>query len=373
VAKQGKSITELAAELERQRDSKKDYLAPVAALTLQAFVRAVEVRGLNGSSYPLTPYAHGQVAEYVGIPKAYYDRTLAAHPALLADSVNTWLGDKADDKRLVRTLDGNVRAWLSNRYRPLDNADLAEAILPTLVERKVEIISSEITETRFYIKGILPDLSDTIADGLQWGSGHTAVAPQFRSVDQRRESKIVAAITITNSEVGAGSLKVEPSVFTTWCTNLAVIAQAAMRKYHVGRGFDLAEDFSIFTDKTRQADDLAFWLKVKDTVGAAFAEDQFRAAIASIRQAAETRIESDDLPKVVEVATTRLALPEGLRSPILTALAQGGDFSKWGLAQAVTNVANRVADYDLATDLEHVGGKIIDLGDKDWKVISQAA
>lgn len=361
MAKQGRTISELAAELERQVAAKKDYLAPADALTVRPndTNEDVVIDGLNGASYPITAYAHGQVAEYVGIPKAYYDRTRAEHPMLLAENVNTWLRDKSGDKRLVRTLDGNVRAFLSDRYRPLENADLAQAVLPKLVENSVQIISAEITETRLYIKGILPSLSESFDERLENGG--------------RREAVLISAITISNSEVGAGALRIEPSVFTTYCRNLAVVAAAAMKKYHVGRGLEVMEDFSIFTDATRKQDDLAFWMKVQDTVGVAFNADAFHRAIESIRGAHENRIESDNLAKVVEVATKRFALPDGLRNNVLTALAAGNDLSQWGLSQAFTNVANNVRDYELATELEHVGGKVIALPATDWKAIATAA
>lgn len=377
--KQGKSLQDLAAELERQTTTRKDYIAPVGAITLEPNEESTDVivAGLNGAKYALNDLAHAQVADYVGIPKAYYERVRAEKPALLAENVNAWLPEKSADKRLVRTLDGRVRAFLSNRYRPLDNFDLANAVLPTLIEKGVQVVSSELTERRVYIKAILPTLSSTIADGLTFGQGHNAIASQGEVAEfrggSRRSSTIVAAITISNSEVGAGALRVEPSVFTTWCTNLAVLSEVSMRKYHVGRAFENDEDFSIFTDATRKQDDLAFWLKVRDTVGAAFNEDAFRAAIERIQGAAETPIESDNLVEVVNIATRTLALPDGVRPNILKALAQGGDFSKWGLAQAITNVANRVDDYEFATDLEHAGGKVIDLSDKSWRTIATAA
>ena len=41
-------------------------------------------------------------------------------------ATSTWL-QSDDDRRMIRTLDGNVRAVLSDHYRRLDNFDLAEA------------------------------------------------------------------------------------------------------------------------------------------------------------------------------------------------------------------------------------------------------
>ena len=57
---------------------------------------------------------------------------------------------------MVRTLDGQARAFLSDRYRRLDNFDLASSVLPVLGEMGdgIQIISAEMTETRMYIKVI---------------------------------------------------------------------------------------------------------------------------------------------------------------------------------------------------------------------------
>jgi hypothetical protein len=57
---------------------------------------------------------------------------------------------------MVRTLDGKMRAFLSDRYRRLDNYDLAEAVLPILVEmgEGIRIVSTELTDSRMYIKVI---------------------------------------------------------------------------------------------------------------------------------------------------------------------------------------------------------------------------
>ena len=62
---------------------------------------------------------------------------------------------------MVRTLDGRVRAFLSHCYRPLDHHDLAEAVLPSLVNSKAEVHSCEITPTRMYIKEVVPGIQQT--------------------------------------------------------------------------------------------------------------------------------------------------------------------------------------------------------------------
>jgi len=75
----------------------------------------------------------------------------------------------------------------------------------------------------------------------------------------------------------------------------------------------------------------------------------------------------------VEVTVKQLALPEKTTGSILTALAKGGGLSKWGLSSAITQIANDADDYELATDLERAGGKVLALDGKAWDTISKAA
>lgn len=374
----GRSLAELAVELERQQASKKDYIAPKGSLDVKVVEGEIVADGLNGNTYGITPHAHGQFATELQIPKAYYDRMLTQQPALLADNMNTWLHADADNKRMIRTLDGKVRALLSPKFRPLDNFQLAEVVIPALLQHKAQVVSAELTETKFYIKAILPDLSSPLPDGMTWGVGHNAVAAVGGLGGRHvygREGKLVSAITVQNSDVGAGTLRIEPSVFTSWCTNLAILSQAAMKKYHVGRSNSADDSFEVFRDATRVQDEKAFWMKVHDVTMAAFDRAQFDAAVAQIAEAAGKPIVSKELPKVVEVAIERLSLPAKSGGSILTFLAKGGDLSKWGLSSAITEAAGNMDDisYEEATAMERAGGEVITLTDKDWAVISEAA
>lgn len=367
--KQGKSLQELAAELERMVDTRKDYIAPQGKIEARPVETDVVLDGINGGGYAIQPYAHKQIADVLGIPARYYDRMRLEEPGLLAQNINTWMHKEPDAKRMIRTLDGKVRAVLSPKYRPLDNFELAQAVLPKLINLGVRVTSAELTETRMYIKAILPELSDDLPEGMVWGNGHNRVA----DYDGNAAGKLVAAIVISNSEVGAGTLRIEPSVFTTWCTNLAVLKSAAMRKYHVGRSTEATDNWEVFRDETRVADDKAFFLKVADVTDAAFRPEIFRAAVAQIRGATQDRIESDALDKVVEKTVQVLSLPAPTRGSILSFLARGGDMSRWGLASAVTATANNFADYEGATDLERAGGELLAMTTHEFKAIATAA
>ena len=166
--KTGISLTQLAQELTRQQQSKRDFLILDRALRLVQVPIDTQPRLLlafGQEQLPVQPYAHGQLAQHLGIPKAYYDRLLQQAPGLLATNVNHWL-TASPARRLVRTLDGAVRASLSERYRALDHGDLAEAVLPVLAEDpQLEVASCQITETRLYLKAITPRLTAEVKKG----------------------------------------------------------------------------------------------------------------------------------------------------------------------------------------------------------------
>ena len=100
--------------------------------------------------YPATEITHDQIGNFLNIPIRYYDRLRQSHPALLAENVNTLL-HTTDARRMVRTLDGTARAFLSDRYRRLDHGDLAEAVLPVILEQQLQVVSCEITARKLYL------------------------------------------------------------------------------------------------------------------------------------------------------------------------------------------------------------------------------
>ena len=50
-----------------------------------------------------------------------------------------------------------------------------------------------------------------------------------------------------------------------------------------------------------------------------------------------------------------------------------GDLSADGLDNAITHFSQDVDDYDRATELEALGGKLIELAPGDWKEVAHAA
>lgn len=353
--KQGKTLVELATEIQAQAKMKRDYIAPAGKLTMQV-EGVTPVLGMqNGhvQRYGMTDVLHEQVGARLEIPKPYYERMRVNAPALLAGNVNHWLGVAPERKFMVRTLGDQARALLSDRYRPLDHADLLESVLPKLIESGCRIESCDVTERRLYLKAVAPRTEANVAVG----------------------DVVQAGVLISNSEVGLGSVRVEPLVYRLVCKNGAIVNDLAMKRAHIGRRshgleFEQAEEF--FKDETRMADDRAFFLKVNDVVSALLDQALFTKIVSRWKEAKGQAISADPV-EVVERTAKRLNLSDSERSGVLTYLIQGGELSAYGLMNAVTRMAQDVDSYDRSTELERVGAGILELPRQAWRELAEVA
>lgn len=359
--KTGMSITDLAKELERQKDVRRDFTAPTGALILADDARTLRIG--DASSGQLTQHAKRQLGEKLQVPVALYDRLEAKHPDLLAHLVNQ-LFQREPNKLMVRTLDQSVRGIMSSRFRPLDNYDLAEAAFPVLVKAGAEIVSCNLTETKLYIKALLPwlDRELPMPEGLKMGVGHNFFV-----------RKITGAITITNSDVGASRLLVSPGIFERQCTNLAVFKDDSFGKLHIGKDSGSDEGISEYlSDQTRAIEDAAFWAKVRDVVQATM-DGRVMDAIVARLQASRGDVISGNPEKVVEVFAKKQGLNETEKGGLLRHLVGSGEMTRYGLQWAVTRLAQDVESYDRASDLERLGGAVIELPRSDWQALAEAA
>jgi hypothetical protein len=144
-----------------------------------------------------------------------------------------------------------------------------------------------------------------------------------------------------------------------------------MRKTHVGRMSDASSDeVTVFRDDTLQAEDKAFFLKVRDVVEAAASEGTFLQVAERMRSTMGIRIKGDPV-RAVEMVGTRYLLNEHERTGVLRHLIEGGDLTAYGLVNAVTHFCQELDNYDRATEFEALGGKLIELSASEWEPIAK--
>lgn len=349
-------IKGLATELQRQLETRRDLVADTRRTSFSVTTDEQEKpTGLElqvdlpdgAEAYRLTRHAHGQMAEHLGAPRKLYDRLLTDHPDLLAHLSNGLLS-REPKTRMLRTLDGEVRAWLSNRYRPRDNWELLEqAVLPVLAQHPhaVEFKRCDLTETRMYVKIVIPGMEKRIT-------------PKVGDVMR-------GGVIIQNSEVGVGSLGIFPYSDVLWCTNGATHTEFGERSRHVGGRIegDGAEAWEFFSDETLQLADAAFFAKCRDVLTATLNESIFDRIADQMRELAGIRIAGDPV-KAVEVLANRHRLSEAEGSSILEALVAGADLSAWGYVNAITQTARDHDSPDRVAELEALAGGLV--SDPTW-------
>jgi hypothetical protein len=355
------TLAAFAEAILKQQEAKRDFVVDGRAMSFRpdddtnemilAWDAPSEIEGIAGGveAMPLRDHAHGQMAAKTGIPKRYYDRMREEATSLLSTNVEYWLRDEPK-RHMIRTIDGRVRALLSDRYRRLDHADLMEqAVLPSLGEIDgLTFQVASLTDEKLHLNVILPRLYAEIAVG----------------------DVVQAGVQITNSEVGGGRLRVLPRIWRLVCLNGLLIPAEGMSQYHVGRRIE-DETYEIFADDTLAADDHAFFLKVRDAVRASLDQARFEQIVASLRETTEGPKVADPVAASEVLANSYDLTKEEGRS-VLLRLAQGGDFSRWGMVNAVTAAAKSADTFERQAEMELVGGALVAATPREWTKIAAA-
>jgi len=345
----GLTLTELAQKIEANKVLKKDYLAPTGGIKMLTEGQdEPQLLVPDQGHFPIQPTTHSQIGEFLGIPGKYYDKMRTETPSLLAENVNTWMGRKSDT-RMIRTLGGKARAFLSNSYNRIENEEIAEVALPVLLNLPgIEVVSAEVTDRRLYIQATTTRLYGEVKKG----------------------DVVQAGVVISNSEIGYGAASVAALDWRLACLNGMISAQK-FRAYHVGRRIE--DNAALWSQETLRADDRAVLLKVRDMVKAAVDEVEFTKRLGRMKELAGEAKVTGDPAAVVKVLAAKVGANEGEQGSILRSLIEGGDLSAWGLINAVTAQGHSARNYDRAVEFETAGGNLIDLPNTEWKQILQAA
>jgi hypothetical protein len=370
--KPGISLSALNDEVQRQAAARIDYLVNTqASLRLVQLDGKIELVSLDEgavllSRWELTSTAHDQIASWIEIPRKYYDRLLVDHPDMLCQNVNT-LFEREPGIRMVRTLDGKCRAFMSERYRPLDNDVVLANVLPQILgagkagERAHKVIRSQISDKQMALTVVFTDpaLAQNLGKTAR-GDADDIVLPGFR---------------IENSEVGRGSLRERGFFYRTYCENGCVFGSAGefeFQRNHAGAKLSADLQRIVFTDETKKAADQALMLELRDMINAmanpAVAQgwgDQLRAA-----KTGDTIVKP--LAAIEQLAKT-LGLQEGEKDQCLQNLIAEADMSRFGALNAVTAIANQPeTSDDRALELEELGGSLLTMSQSEWNRIANS-
>lgn len=351
-------LTALHARLTDEQTRKHDFVAPAAALSVQAGQLVVAgsepeigdsgVTSFDGT-YDLNSVAVEGLAAKLDIPLGYLRRNQAKNLSLFDDNVNGWLGhsDYAGKRYLVRTLrgtgDGLVRAFLSDRFRIIDNIDVLMATLEGIRAAgvPVQVQSCDLTDRTMRVRVVCEEIAayafDLVKDYRSpWGGALGKDLPM-----------VFAGFELSNSEVGSGQFALTPRITWQVCTNGQTVTKDAFGARHLGARLDdgvikwseatLATNLKLITEQT--ADAVKTFLNV----------DYVEGVLNGIREQAGAPVNAST---VVETVAKALKYTEAQQATILDHFIRGGQTTAGGVMQAVTSAAQAEVDGDAAAALE---------------------
>jgi hypothetical protein len=368
--KQGMSLQELLTQVTANAKAKRDFVASTAGavrmIAAKGFRNDVAVILLRDGAAELERFevndtAHGQIAAHLGIPWKYYQRLLTDHADLVINQVNA-LFEREPSMRLLRTINGHVRAFLSDRYQRLDNDTVLATTLPVLTSAAFanELLSCNVSDERLDVKCVYTD------PALEFDVG---TAPDGKSRDI-----VKPGFHLSNSEVGKGSLRARGFFYRAYCRNGAVYGGADALEFsraHLGGRLIEGSNFQVISDETKRLDDAAIVSGVTDVLKA-LGSREFVADMAAQLRALKSGGAIEAPVASFPAFARELELTETESASALEALIRDRDYSRWGLLNAVTALANDAPSYERANELEALADKVITMPVARWNQLRVA-
>jgi hypothetical protein len=284
-----------------------------------------------------TGWAEGQIAEYIGMPLAYY-RRMTGHPELFSYNVNFWL-DRSRDLRMVRIYKDEVIAYLSNAYRAIDNYDIATTTM-TAAQETLEKQGLTLQVHRAYLTERVFDLTLTsLETPIEYESGE----------------KYRLGMHVRNSEVGAASFAVEAMVVRHVCSNGQIFGEPITQR-HIGRRLN---DGNVWSQRTQELNNLTTVSQINDMTRYAFNLNEVRAFTDKAEGLKAMPIEAT--VQYINATERLLDLTELESKSIWKKVREN---NRYELVQAITSTANDMftegKNPERATELQHLGGELVE-------------
>ena len=310
-------------------------------------------------SYSTTEPFDRQMAAKLEIPMPYFGRMRNAlgKTNLLDTNVNEWLR-LTNQNFLIRTLVDEssdtyiARAFLGDRYRMLDNIDILfsalEAVRKSGVNIKIE--SADLTDTKMYVRFIAPDVVIQSPELLK--SYRVPGTPNSTT-----EHGIMAGFVLSNSETGHGSSFIAPRMVVNACKNGMIFKEDSSRHVHLGG--KLAESQAIeWSESTRRKNIELIMSQITDAVQTYLNPEYLGNAIGKLLDDGTKPI-ANPTNTIVNVAN-ELQFSQNEQDKLLEYFMTGGDFTGFGVAQAITFFAHDASkDADQRFELEQAATEFV--------------
>lgn len=333
----------IATIQEVQRMQPRDFVVPATTLQFEAKPTGLQAKlnNVSGPPFHFHPHAIEQVGERCDMPnpKKVVEWMLKEEGGAedLARTLNRKFSKMKDRRFLVRSVnEGEIRGFLSDRFRRLDSAPIVESFIERITAHGALPIAGSVLDTKFYLKAVLPFILEPLpGEVMLWGA------------------------ILRNSDFGDGKLEISGFAHRLRCTNL-MMSEDGFAKVHLGSKLD---DNIEFSQRTYELDTATTASAVKDVVDAVFMPDNVKKRMEVIQVLAKENTDPD-------------AVLKGLRSKSKLSKEEASEVAKifssadiemlppgqntWRLSNAIALLAQRV-EPNRQLELEELAGEIASL------------
>lgn len=355
--KQGMSLQEMATRIQHNAENRQDYVVPVHNMEFglnntdgsMEFYSGVPSHGGIGGA--VNDHALKQMTTELNIPAKFVDVLRAEDPNFLPEVMNR-RARISTGERMLRTIDGRLVGAVSPSFsRSFDNDTILKAILPEIMSNPDYVVEScNVSDTLMQMKVVTPKLQGEVGIG----------------------DVIQGGIAARNSDVGVSRALINEFIKRLVCLNGMSRAQSieAYKRIHRGSRNPMG---ILYAQETIAAHQETIALEMRDTIRHLLSPERFENTLGQLQFAAEQKIDAKDLDKKVNALGKIVGYNQTEGDLIMQRLIEGADLSQYGMMNAITNLANDVDDYDRASELEAMGGKVIELTPRQWNSVKEAA
>jgi hypothetical protein len=368
-------LEDVVTELKRQLDVRNDFVVDTRDLTIVPDNDNGGAPILMGSDsardfipragYPLLDQAFTQLGHKAmpdgGIPTTFLRRAWKFDAPRLAAYMTDLL--RHGKRRLVRVLDGSVRAFLSQNYKVIDNYDIATQALKIAMDVGARPIEASLSDSRMRLRFVSQEITEELqrvrdTSTKSWFAGGLGAQDALRKVAAQSWGELPGdtvhpAWGIGNSETGQGGADGDGGFLLGVCFNLAWTTRV-VHEVHLG---EKLQDGLFSPATARKHADLVY-AKMRDGFTTYFTPEKFKEIVAKVNDAQANECRSPSVACNVAIKASNALNENDLDALLNHFVQQPGGATEFNLGQACSRLAQDTPDLDKAQDLEWLCGQL---------------
>lgn len=283
-------------------------------------------------------WALQQICSRADMPWKYAQKLMESTKAgwgtpLVAHNLNE-IYKRSNSRYLLRSINGELRGFLSDRYKRKDSKPLVEAFAKGCADTGAVPINGYGTDTKVGLTAVLPKIyepvpNEPISFGAHW----------------------------ENSDYGNGRHTISGFIDRAWCAN-GLIMSAGFSEVHLGKRL---EDSVFLSEQTHQLDTMATASAIIDVVKNSLSYEMIQIFCETVKKAHEQKIDPakaiKHLAKQLNKGEAQMVLDK-FNSPDIEMLPPGN--STWRLSNAISWVAgNEIEDAERQMELLKIAGAVL--------------